>query len=68
MASPIPAERVVPGVGRQIVNVFHPETGVFVRQARYRGTEAQARAYGEIGFWHPSDARWRELRAILYGE
>lgn len=64
----IPAERIRPGVATQIVNVHNPETGEFVRQVRYRGTEAQARAYGEIGFWHPTQKRWHELRAIVRGK
>jgi hypothetical protein len=63
----IPAERIREGVAGQVVNVFHPETGEFVRSLRYRGTEEQARAYGEIGFWHPTQERWHELRAIVLG-
>lgn len=61
----IPTERTVSGVGPQVVNAFDPETGAFVRQVRYRGTEEQARAYAEIGFWHPTQQRWHELRAII---
>ena len=61
----IPAERIIPGVGRQVVNVFNPD-GSFNRQVRHYGTEEQARAYGEIGFHHPSQPRWGELRAIIF--
>jgi hypothetical protein len=62
-----PAERTRPGVAGQIVNVFNPHTGEFVRQLRHRGTVEQARAAAEIGFWHPTQERWHELRAIILG-
>lgn len=62
----IPDERVSPGVALQRVNAYNPDTGEFVRQVPYRGTEAQARAYAEIGFWHPTQERWHELRAIIH--
>lgn len=64
-AQTIPAERVKPGVALQRVNVYDPRTGKFARQVLYRGTEEQARAHGEIGYWHPTQPRWHELRAIL---
>lgn len=40
----IPAERIKPGHTMQTVNAFNPD-GSFMRQVRYYGTEADARAY-----------------------
>ncbi|GIH29803.1 hypothetical protein Aph01nite_81130 [Acrocarpospora phusangensis] len=66
-ATQIPTERLIEGVGFQIVNVIDPRDGRYVRQLRHRGTVAQARAQAEIGFVHDTDPRWLELRAIILG-
>lgn len=70
MIQNIPAERVTPGVGHQVVNVHHPVTGEFVHSLRGHGTEVQIRARGELGFYHPVEDRehWIFLRAIITGE
>ncbi|GAA1015922.1 hypothetical protein Aple_010910 [Acrocarpospora pleiomorpha] len=61
----IPAERILPGIGRQIVNLHR--NGEFLRQVSYRGTVEQARAYAELFITHDTDPRWAELRAIVLG-
>lgn len=64
--TPPPAERIRPGVALQRVNVYDPHTGQYTgRQILYRGTEEQARAHAEIGFWHPEQPRWWDLQEIL---
>lgn len=78
MTQNIPAERTVPGIGFQVVNVHDPRTadagtghpGEFVRQLRHRGTELQARAKAEQSFYHPAEdsEHWTFLRAIIIGE
>lgn len=64
----IPAERVREGKAFQIVNVYKPGTGEFVRQVRHYGTEAQARAYGLMGQLHDTDPLWHEARAVVLGK
>lgn len=61
----IPAERVRPGKAGQIVNVYRPGTGEFVRQVRHVGTETQARAYGLMQVLHDTDPLWHECRAVV---
>lgn len=67
-ATPIPAERVRPGKAFQIVNVYRPGTGEFVRQVRHYGTEAQARAKGLLGQLHDTDPLFAEVLSVLRGE
>lgn len=61
---PAPAERLVDGVGRQIVNQYDLD-GRFVRQVSYRGTELQARAYAALQFTHDTDPAYAALLATL---
>ena len=44
IAQTVPAERIKPGKGIQVINAFNPD-GSFLRQVRHYGTEADARAY-----------------------
>jgi hypothetical protein len=63
----IPAERLIEGIGFQVVNVFDRE-GRFARQLRHRGTVAQARAKAELGYVHDTDPRYAALVAIILGK
>lgn len=60
----IPAERILPGVGRQLVNSFN-SGGRFVRQVAYRGTVRQARAYALLQQMHDTDPAFPTVLAAL---
>jgi hypothetical protein len=62
-----PAERITPGVGRQIINAYNPD-GTFLRQVRHYGTEAQARAYIALQAGHDTDPERSTLVATLRGQ
>lgn len=62
----IPAERIRPGVARQIVNVWDGDQ--FIRQISYTGTERQARAYGLLQILHETDPGHAVALAALRGE
>lgn len=64
-----PAEETRPGVALQRVNAINPHTGQFSHQILFYGTEEQARALAEIGFWERTQAQgqWNHLYAIIHG-
>jgi len=62
----VPAERIVPGVGRQIVNVFNRD-GSFNRQLAHVGTEDQARAKAELQTMHDTHPDYAATVARLRG-
>jgi hypothetical protein len=63
----IPAERITPGVGRQIINAYNAD-GTFLRQVRHYGTERQARAYVLLQGMHDTDPGFQIALAALRGE
>lgn len=74
MATEVPPEflpeETQSGVGLQRVNAVNPRTGEFSHQILYLGTERQARALAEIGFWErhgQTQAQWHHLRRIIDG-
>lgn len=66
-AAAYPAEEIHEGVALQRVNAVNPRSGAFSHQIVLFGTEAQARALAELGFWEHTHARWQALRAIIDG-
>ena len=62
----VPAERIVDGVGRQVVNQYID--GQFNRQVSYYGTERKARAYAALQTMHDTDPDYAATVARLRGE
>lgn len=61
-----PAERILPGLGRQLVNTFD-DKGNFLHQTSHRGTERQARAKGLLRTMHDTDPGFAIAVAALRG-
>src|SRR5690606_2493703 len=66
-SAPVPAERILPGVGFQVVNGYDRD-GRFDRQYRVRGTERQARAYAALQYMHPDDPGYDLVLAAYRGQ
>ncbi|GAA1624158.1 hypothetical protein GCM10009733_021010 [Nonomuraea maheshkhaliensis] len=64
-----PAEETQPGTALQRVNAINPHSGKFSHQVVYLGTERQARAVAEIGFWdlRQAPAQYNHLYSIIAG-